>query len=148
MPNFLQDQHADKLPPIEGAVIVTGPACSGTRILARVVDACPDLHVFHDQSHGGRDFEGHRGVVVITRDPVATDKSREARFGNRVKGRELSMKQVTAKYRDDLWVTYEDLVADVQAVISTIAEHFEVDVWTWRGEQITDENAKWVTQPG
>jgi len=146
VPNFLQDQHVDKLPPIEGAVVVVGPACSGTRILARVIDASPDLHAFHDQSHGARNFDGHLGVVVITRDPVATDKSRVARFGDRVRGREVSMQEINSKYNSALWVTYEGLVADLQGVIDTIAIRFSVTPWGWHGEQIDDENTKWVDQ--
>lgn len=144
--NYLQDQHVDKLPPIEGAVVVTGPACSGTRLLARVVDASPDLHAFHDQSHGARVFEGNRGVVVITRNPVATDKSREARFGKMVRKREVSEKEIHGKYGDALWVTYERMTDDVNLVIEDLAKHFGVLPWQWEGEEITNENAKWLNE--
>lgn len=127
-------------------VTAVGPASSGTRLLARILNASPDIEGCHDATHGVNPVDTEH-VVVITRDPQPTDASFKARFGEAVKGgipsRQGSEVLFSCRYPNAFQVSYEDLVADSSVVIDSIAEHFNIKSWPCP-EVIYDGNAKWM----
>lgn len=130
-------------------VTVTGAMSSGTRLLHRILKANPNIAAFHDESHGRREaYTAH--VVVISRNPKDTDRSRAERwrdppFSEFVKDmptRQESETLLSNRYPDALRIQYEDLVADPVATIGAIADYLGLAPWICP-EDIYDANAEW-----
>lgn len=118
--------------------MVVGPASSGTRLLTRILRRA--VPAWHDRSHGR--VRHDRRVVVIVRDPDATDRSRAASWGDRLPTREQSVAWIAEKYPTAPVVRYEELVAAPDRAIARLAEWLGIDPWP-AGEAIVDGNRKW-----
>lgn len=121
-------------------VVVVGEPSSGTRLLTRIVDACPSIRGRHDPRHGRRTWNTGR-VLIVTRDPKARKKSVDARWPNGLKGDWATPDELREAYPDAPVVTYEDIVADTPGVIARLAEWLGVDPWEFT-EEIYDANVE------
>jgi hypothetical protein len=127
-------------------VTATGAAGSGTRLLARILDASPDIEGRHDATHGADPAETSL-VAIIARDEEAGQAAFMERFAEvgpgGIPNPDESRALIAERYPGSLVVRYEALVEDPDAVIARIAEWFGVEPWPCP-EHIYDGNAKWT----
>jgi len=123
---------------LAGRVRVLGEPSSGTRLVARIVDASPDLAAWHDPAHGTVEWGTEpRAVVLVRRDPLARLGSARARWGDRPMG--VPYPALRSAFPVSPVVHYEDVVSDVHSVIASLALHFGIDPWEFT-ERIYDGN--------
>lgn len=151
-------------------VLVCGPESSGTRTLARVVDAAPVVVWHRSIPHGGRrDHNGNIGggpaggpvqrweptdvemqgithVVAIVRDERATAMSAVRQLFSpsytlALAARRRAIRLIETRYPRALWVTYEALIRDEVGVRAMLAGYLGVDVPA--STTLRDGNRKW-----
>lgn len=127
-------------------ILVTGPMSSGTRLLTRVLEG-PGRDVRHDASHGTKD-QAAEAVVCIVRDADATKASQIATWGEPIIiERNTSLMGIVMRYPHALWVTYEQLCAHPDEVISYLATRLGLEPWV-SSEECLDQNGKWWSGVG
>ena len=130
-------------------VLVTGPISSGTRLVYRLLDSSPHIDAVHDDTHGFIQEwkESYEVLVIVSRERVATDSSRQRVNRNRMST--ISQMQIIDKLRGripTLDVSYEDVCEDVQGTIDRIASGLGIDAWTF-SEEVINQNNKWYGGP-
>lgn len=130
-------------------VLVTGPISSGTRLVYRLLDASPNINAVHDDTHGFiKDWkEPYEVLVIVRRDQVATDGSRQSVNRNTMSTK--SQMQIIDKLRDripTLDISYENVCADKQGTINRIASVLGISPWSF-DEEVINQNNKWYGGP-
>lgn len=134
-------------------VVVIGPMSSGCRLLRRIINASPNATCWLDTSHGtdhmienGLYIPDAAKVVVILRDPKATNASRESHWA----GTDLnipyedSLVGIRSRYPNAHIVCYEELCSDPKREIEKIADYLNIPVWEYDSEKIENMNGKWI----
>lgn len=125
---------------LAGKVRVLGEPSSGTRLVTRLIDASPDLDAWHDHAHGAVAWGTEpRAVILVRRDPLARLESATARWGDKSMG--VPFPDLRRVFPSAPVVHYEDVVADPDAVIASLASYFEVLPWKF-GERIYNANER------
>lgn len=119
-------------------VTVIGVPSSGTRLAARLLDASPDLDVWHDSTHGLNPKPGQ--VVIVVRDEPARRRSELARWPDGYPDR-IDLPALARRYDPTVILAYEAIVADPADVIACAARVFDVPPWTFT-EPTYDGNAE------
>jgi hypothetical protein len=119
-------------------VIVVGEPSSGTRLVARMLEA-GGVRVIHDERHGYRPWTSGLPVIV-TRDPQSRAESVNARWPDGLDGFP-TLAEHRVRYPDALEVRYEDVVADKDTVIVELAAALGVDPWLF-SEDVYDANSE------
>lgn len=122
----------------DDTAIVVGEPSSGTRLVARLLEA-GGIYVRHDGQHGRRDWTSGR-VVLVTRDPDARTDSQQARWPDGVPFDSPDTDELRARHPDAVEVAYEDVVADQDTVIARLAEAWDIEPWAF-DEDVYDGNA-------
>ncbi len=124
-------------------VAVVGPQSSGTRLVARII-RCGGFEVWHDKSHGRVPLLANK-VVVVTRDPTITLLSRDRNIDDAAARipRDESIAGAR-RYTAALWITYEDVCADLTGTVRQLADYLDVDPWDV-DEVVVEQNSKWLS---
>jgi hypothetical protein len=121
-------------------VVVLGQPSAGTRLVTRIVLA-GEMPAYHDNQHGHRLWKSGK-VLLVKRNDKDREKSVKARWPDTGGPSTPSFEELRENYPDAPIVHYEDVVSDVDGVISELADWLNMEPWEHNEEEIYDANAE------